>query len=167
VFSRQFSASVGCRPAITRHSPRSVGAAFTLMELLVVIAVMAILAGLTLAALGGVNERAARSRARAEITAIANALETHRSQRGSYPSNMVTSHGGTTVTTVPYATISNWYAAPPGSLQNGDSATAYLTDPYGNAYNYLFPEPVRNFATYDLYSGGKNPNETNGWIGNW
>lgn len=141
--------------------------AFTLIELLVVVAVIAILAGITLAALGGVNEGAARSRARSEITAIANALETYRSQHGSYPSNLVTSHAGTTVTTVPYATISNWYAPPPGSVDQENTPSAYLTDPYGNAYNYLFPQPARNFATYDLYSGGKNPDQTNGWIGNW
>jgi general secretion pathway protein G len=141
--------------------------AFTLIELLVVVAVIAILAGLTLAALGGVNDRAARSRARSEISAIANALETYRSKHGSYPTNLITSAGGVSVTTLPYATISNWYAPPPGSLMGEGTAGAYLTDPFGNAYTYLFPQPVRNLATYDLYSGGKNAKETNGWIGNW
>jgi general secretion pathway protein G len=158
------SASGRLFPALSHRSRRG---AFTLIELLVVVAVIAILAGITLAALGGVNERAARSRARSEIAAIANALETYRSQHGSYPSNLVTSHGGTTVTTLPYATISNWYAPPPGSLQQENTERAYLTDPYGNAYTYLFPQPVRNFASFDLFSRGKTPDQTNGWIGNW
>jgi general secretion pathway protein G len=147
--------------------PRRVGAGFTLIELMVVIGVIAILAGFVLAAMGGVNDRAARSRAKAEIAAMANALETYRSQHGSYPSNKIVTIGKTKVTTVPYATISNWYEPPTGSLQNEGTADAYLTDPYGNAYTYLFPQPVRNFATYDLFSGGRNPNETNSWIGNW
>jgi prepilin-type N-terminal cleavage/methylation domain-containing protein len=59
---------------------------FTLVELLVVIAVILILAGLGLSAGEGVMNRAERSRTRAEIQAMAAALESYKADNGIYPS---------------------------------------------------------------------------------
>jgi len=58
---------------------------FTLIELLTVIAIIAILVGLTLAAYSGVYKMAARSRARSEISALAGVLENYKSDNGTYP----------------------------------------------------------------------------------
>jgi prepilin-type N-terminal cleavage/methylation domain-containing protein len=58
---------------------------FTIVELLVVIAVIAILAGITFGIARGVRERANISRARAELGALASALEAYRLQFGDYP----------------------------------------------------------------------------------
>ena len=68
-----------------KRRPASFLASFTLVEMLTVIAIIAILAGLTLSAFSGVMKTAARSRAKAEIQAISTALESYNSDNGAYP----------------------------------------------------------------------------------
>jgi prepilin-type N-terminal cleavage/methylation domain-containing protein len=70
-------------PVFSFRLPR--GNSFTLIELLVVIAIIAILAALTLSASEAVMNRAARSRATAEIQAASAALESYKSDNGVYP----------------------------------------------------------------------------------
>ena len=60
-------------------------AAFTITELLVVIALIIILAGLILSTIGYVQKKAARSRAETEIAAISAALENYKADNGIYP----------------------------------------------------------------------------------
>ncbi len=70
------------------YSPTPVPAssrAFTLVELLTVIAIIAILAGLVLSTAGYIQKKAARSRAEAEIAAMEAALESYKADNGSYP----------------------------------------------------------------------------------
>jgi len=129
--------------------------AFTLIELMVVSAVIAIVAGITLAALSGVNAKAARDRARAEVSAIANALEGYRSQNGDYPASLPGDK-------VPAEAIRVFLAGSGSIVQDGE-----LKDPYGNPYVYKVISPVRNPASFDLYSLGQDANNTNAWIGNW
>jgi prepilin-type N-terminal cleavage/methylation domain-containing protein len=59
--------------------------AFTLVELLVVMALIAVLAGLTLGVSNGVQTNAKRSRAKTEIAAMSTALERYKSDNGLYP----------------------------------------------------------------------------------
>ena len=59
--------------------------AFTLIELLTVISVIAILAAITFGISAGVYQRQARTKAQAELSALASALESYRAQYGSYP----------------------------------------------------------------------------------
>src|SRR3989442_15791293 len=67
------------------HSSFRGHAAFTLVELLVVITIIVILAGLVLATVGYVQKKGARSRAEAEIAAISAALESYKADNGIYP----------------------------------------------------------------------------------
>src|SRR4051794_2483681 len=60
-------------------------AAFTIIELLIVITIIIVLAGLTIATMGYVQEKARRSRAEAEIAAISAALENYKADNGIYP----------------------------------------------------------------------------------
>src|SRR5438046_6843783 len=62
-------------------------AAFTILELLVVITIIITLAGLVLATIGYVQKKGARSRAEAEIAAMSAALESYKADNGIYPSN--------------------------------------------------------------------------------
>jgi prepilin-type N-terminal cleavage/methylation domain-containing protein len=59
--------------------------AFTLIELLTVIAIIAILAAITFGVIKGVNERAAIGQAKAELASLAQALESYKMQYGDYP----------------------------------------------------------------------------------
>ena len=140
--------------------------AFTLIELLVTITVIAILAGITLAAMGGVNQKATRDQAKAEVTAISNALEQYKSVNDSYPAA-----GGNS--TVPFAddgaTIRPFYIA--NKVQTNSSGQ--LQDPYGNAYLYSTNRSgMKNPASFDVYSKGKdgatgNTSTSADDIGNW
>lgn len=60
-------------------------AAFTLVELMIVVAVIGIIAGIVLAVAGGVQKKAARDQANAEIKSLMVALERYRGDRGGYP----------------------------------------------------------------------------------
>ena len=58
---------------------------FTIIELLVVISIIIILAGLILSTVGYVQKKGARARAEAEIAAISAALESYKADNGIYP----------------------------------------------------------------------------------
>lgn len=59
--------------------------AFTLIELLTVIAIIGILAGITFGVVRGVKERSNSSKAKAELAVLAQALESYKRQYGDYP----------------------------------------------------------------------------------
>src|SRR6266478_5138030 len=66
------------------------GGAFTILELLVVMTIIIVLAGLILATTGYVQKKGARSRAEAEIAAMSAALKSYKADNGIYPSNSAT-----------------------------------------------------------------------------
>jgi type II secretory pathway pseudopilin PulG len=68
-----------------RHSAFRAGGAFTLIELIVVFAVIIILTGLVLSTVGYVQKKGARARAETEIAAISAALESYKADNGIYP----------------------------------------------------------------------------------
>ncbi len=140
----------------TGHTPHAARhfAGFTLIELLVVVAVIAVLAGITLAAMGGVNQKTARDRTKAEIVAMANALQAYHSQHGEYPP----AAGGL----VPYEQIQGYLAT-----ERIELSGTKLVDPFGGDYFYARPG-TRNRVSFDLWSrAGAGATETNKFIGNW
>lgn len=70
-----------------RGDTRLYTAGFTILELLVVITIIVILAGLILATTGYVEKKGARSRAESEIAALSAALESYKADNGIYPAN--------------------------------------------------------------------------------
>src|SRR5205807_4071811 len=68
-----------------RASSFRAGGAFTILELLVVMTIIIVLAGLILSTAGYVQKKGARSRAEAEIAAISAALESYKADNGIYP----------------------------------------------------------------------------------
>jgi prepilin-type N-terminal cleavage/methylation domain-containing protein len=75
---------------VTPHRAQS---AFTIVELLIVIAIILVLAGLILGTSGYVQTKGKRSRAEAEIAALSAALENYKADNGIYPTDTV---GGAT-----------------------------------------------------------------------
>jgi prepilin-type N-terminal cleavage/methylation domain-containing protein len=61
--------------------------AFTLIEVLIVIAVIVVLTGLILTTIGYVQKKEARARAETEIAAISAACESYKADNGIYPAN--------------------------------------------------------------------------------
>jgi len=72
---------------MTRPPCRS---AFTLIEMITVIAIIAILAGLVLATNGVVQKKSATARADAEIRQLSSALESYKTDNGGYPQDPAT-----------------------------------------------------------------------------
>jgi general secretion pathway protein G len=60
---------------------------FSLMELIVVVAIIVVLAGLTLGGFSLVNQKTARDKAKVQIKLLETALETYNSDNRSYPPN--------------------------------------------------------------------------------
>jgi type II secretory pathway pseudopilin PulG len=73
-----------------RQRPLQRTASFTLVELVVVIAIILILVGLVLTTVGYVQKKGARSRAETEIAALSAALESYKADNGIYPRDATT-----------------------------------------------------------------------------
>ena len=152
---------------------------FTLLELLVVIAIIAILAGLILSTAGGIQKKAARSRAEAEIAAMSAALESYKADNGDYPTstdfpnNSVTNDASFYMALCPAANTTNISKKVYFEFSKGMTSSTGIVDPFGTAYKYTYtnnggtngsPNNGPNF--FDLYStaGG---GAANTWIKNW
>ena len=81
--TRRLSIYVGRAPRCRRRVGES--SAFTIIELVVVIATILILVGVVLAAAGYVQKKGARARAETEIAALSAALESYKADNGIYP----------------------------------------------------------------------------------
>ena len=81
------SALMTYRSLPPRDFVRARRAAFTLIELLTVIAIILVLAGLLLHIAGNANTKASLARAQAEIQAMSSALESYKTDNGTYPRN--------------------------------------------------------------------------------
>jgi general secretion pathway protein G len=158
---------------------KSSPAGFTLLELLVVITIIAILAGLILNTAGYMQKKAARSRAEAEIAALSAALESYKADMGDYP---VGTNGASTGTATPGTnnaflraalaptTGKVYFEFPKGMGTNTNlmETNQPVLDPFGEGYGYMYPGSTNRSGTnfFDLWSRSGSTN-TNQWIKNW
>ena len=129
-------------------------AAFTLIELLAVITIIGILAGLTLGAAGAVRRHGATSTAKAEVAALQAACERYYADYNLYPSNtsidpstsvnpssytsagqalFTNLVGSTNLSTAP---TSKRYFEPKPAMVYTNGSPNYFIDPWGYAYGY-------------------------------
>lgn len=130
--------------AVARSTAR---AGFTLMEVLVVVAILVVLAGtggvIYMNYLKGAKEDVARS----QVQALSQAADIYKMNNGDYPPNLA-------MLTQPQP--------------NGKAATlepSALIDPWGREYSYQYPgQHHQNTAKPDIWSAGEDGNTM---IGNW
>ena len=134
--------------------------AFTLLEILVVLAILGLLVGVLVVNVGGNLDRGQQDAARLFVqTSLRAPLTAYRIDLGDYPS---TAEGLQALVSVPASKADRWrgpYPEWPGGR--------VPTDPWGEPYVYRYPG-VKNSGGYDLFSKGPDRQEdTADDIGNW
>jgi type II secretory pathway pseudopilin PulG len=160
--------------------------AFTLIELVLVVGIIIVLAGLVLSTVGYARKKGSLARAETEIAAMSAALENYKADNAVYPaySGATGAHalyqglsgdgndaiGGTTASTgTPGSSGKSYMALKPNMLSpNPPDATTRVIDPFSNDYNYRAPG-TKNIATFDLWTtaNANPPTDQNQWIKNW
>jgi prepilin-type N-terminal cleavage/methylation domain-containing protein len=167
--------------------------AFTIVEVLVVMTIILVLAGLILATSSYVHNKGARSRTEAEIAAMSAALESYKADNGIYPSETSTD-ARTAMDPASYQAASevlysrltgdangdgqpdngaSAYLAFKTSQLGGSGGATFIKDPFGNSYGYSTvnqTDPAKGYnPTFDLWStaGGTSTADQVAWIKNW
>lgn len=169
---------------------------FTLVELMAVVAIIGILAGLVLGGAGVVRQRAARGQAKAEIAAVEAGLARYQMDFGAYPvpSNNISISGNSyaanpsTYTSAGQTLFTNlWGAATYATTTGGGkqylnvkpsmvntSGVNYFIDPWGYAYGYYWSgtNSLYGGAVPDVWStggqtGGTGQTNRAKWITSW
>ena len=137
--------------------------AFTILELLIVVSIIIVLAGLILATSGYVQKKGARSRTEAEIAAISAALENYKADNGIYPTDVSKTEmldpsapinfadyaaaslylyeqlaGDTNNDRQPDTDLKTYFSFKPNMLSPRDQSAdvTAIIDPFGNSYGY-------------------------------
>jgi len=150
--------------------------AFTLIELLAVITIIGILAGLTLGAAGAVRRHGATSTAKAEVAALQAACDRYFADNSAYPVGTAdpgtnTPAGATTLFTsllgsenLTIAPTSKRYFEPKPAMVYTNVSPNFFIDPWGNAYGY---NSDGTNAPLVWSTAGTTKGETNKWITSW
>ena len=171
-------------------------AAFTVVELLIVMAIILVLAGLILATSGYVQRKGARARTEAEIAAISAALESYKADHGIYPRDARTdalrSRAPDPTAFAPASlylydqlagatdgsrtqTGKSYFSFKPNQLNPSDQNqnVTFIRDPFGNSYGYSTAyqaNPADGYnPTFDLWStaNAEPATDQTQWIKNW
>ena len=156
-------------------------AAFTLIELLAVITVIGILAGLTLGAAGAVRRHGATSTAKAEVAALQAACDRYYADNNAYP---IGTASPTTVTEPAKATVlfsnlvgsaklsvaptsKRYFEPKPAMVETNKPPNSpnYFIDPWGYAYGYN--SDGTNAPLIWSTAGQTKSTGTNKWITSW
>jgi type II secretory pathway pseudopilin PulG len=156
--------------------------AFTLIELIVVVGIIIVLAGLVLSTVGYARKKSARARAETEIAAMSAACENYKADNGIYPrganSDILNARasgnpsqyqsasldlynalfGATGGSRTP--TSKSYFVFKPNMLFPADQAlnVLYIQDPFGNSYGYSTIQAATQDTTkgynptFDLWS---------------
>ncbi|MDP3849061.1 MAG: type II secretion system major pseudopilin GspG [Luteolibacter sp.] len=122
-------------------------AAFTLLEMVIVLGIIAVLLGGSIALIGGLGEGAKLQRVEADFNAVGAALKTYKLNAGTYPT---TQQGLRALVEKP--------GSSPVPRRWTQLSEKIPTDPWGADYLYRFPGK-RNASEFELISKGKDGQE--------
>jgi len=141
---------------------------FTLLELLTVIAIIIILAGILIPAVGIVRQKAKAARAQADIESLSIALKMYEADFGTFPAganpNVFKKDLGEKLT------VGSATYGPYMEFKAKDTNGNTFNDPWGTPYVYNPTNPSHNTASFDIYSFGPNKTDNQGGpddINNW
>src|SRR5437016_5058940 len=147
---------------VIRHSSFTTRSAFTLIELIVVFALILVLTGLVLSTAGYARKKGARARAETEIAAMSAACESYKADNAIYPHNSDSDSldaqmsgdpttyqaaslylynalfGATAGSRTPNTGARSYFLFKPNMLFPADQTQTvqYIQDPFGNSYGY-------------------------------
>jgi len=117
-------------------------AAFTLLEMVIVLGIIAVLMGGSIALIGKVKDGAKLQRVGADFNAIGSSLEIYHNNAGFFPS---TQQGLKALVVRPSGT--------PAPKRWTSVCKSVPTDPWGKEYGYRFPGKKDN-KTFEIYTTG-------------
>jgi general secretion pathway protein G len=129
--------------------------AFTLVELLVVVAILGILAGLVTAGAQAARRRGAITKAKAMIAGLETAIAMYEGDMGEYPP----SGNEELVAALEEDPDDVDWAGPYMEFKRDDLADGQVVDPWGHPYEYVSVNggsPQHRTRSFDLYSLGPN-----------
>ena len=127
-----------------RTLERTTRAGFTLIEIMLVVVIIGLLAGIVAVSIPKNLEKARRNKALADINSIGVAIQTYYMDKGHYPATL-------------------------DALTQGadpDLEKAIPLDPWGHPYQYTYPSSHKPFK-YDLKSLGLDGVDSEDDIANW
>ena len=145
----------------SRLTPRTLGgtAGFTFIEIMVVVAILAILAALVVPRIMGRTDDAKRTAAKVQIRNIEGALQLYKLDNGVYPS---TEQGLKALVEKPSVGVI------PKKWKLGGYLTKLPVDSWQNSYKYLSPSPKGDYEIISLGTDGEVGGEgINADIANW
>src|SRR3954454_9656958 len=105
---------------------------FTLIELMIVIVILGILAGIVLFAVGGITDRGTQAACKTDVSTIKTAVEAYKAKTGGYPDNLVpqlTDPAGNTQ-------FLKWDSSFTGTTSASDAGPGMIRDGQGYTIEY-------------------------------
>jgi general secretion pathway protein G len=176
---RGYDGQVGGQGRQKSEARRRKAVGFTLIELMVVISVILVLAGIIVGGAKYAQTKAARSRAQAEIATMETALEHYKSDNGVYPLSTAMRLNAQANSGSLYAALAGgpgnpktYFTFKADQIRAISATETNIIDPFGSAYNYYCTQPVNadqtNNTSFDLWSYGPDgQNDTADDIVNW
>ena len=134
------------------------------MELLVVMAIISILAGMAVGGAQMARKRGAVTKAQAAIAALEAAIDMYEMDMGDYPAS-----GNENLIPALTSGIDPDWNGPYMRFRGDDLEEGKYIDPWGNPYVYVNPG-THNTSFYDIYSYGLNSQDDQGEgddVNNW